>query len=211
MIEVIQSQIQATEELFSSRGWKVVILGKHNQEESGLEVRYVVKNSRIRCADPRYLDESCEGPAIPGGVDGIAAMEDYYLTPEMRFQIAVDKIIKSGQEPAWHGDKNDGDWGCGFRKGLLEGRFSGFPKLLPLNSSVLRSEIHHEILDGKHEETEMVINWEDGTTVLPQGRRLVKDGWYLRSLGYDSHKILNMFVQVGELLLPSERRTLYIR
>lgn len=193
---------------FVSQGWEVI-----NVDRKNVMLTEVKSGDPLRCADDRYKDESPLSPAFFGGAEGIAALLPITMNHKDRFKIAEDLIKKSGFVPGIHGDEHNGDiLGCGFRKAWIEGQIHWLPKLSELEAVILRfrHQFHHINLKGHHTASGLFINLESDSTVIPHGKFLVNDFWYLFKLGFKLEDVLILADHSGKLILPPKDRKLYI-
>lgn len=196
-------------------GWKIYYL-----PASFFDRRPTVPGSKIRCIDYRFgqtpegydPDTVPLGPAWLGAIDGVVAF--YRGNAEARMAGAVGKTRALGFEEADHGDYSEGDLGCRFRRALFESQFPGLAPLTVVESRVLRTKfnVEHMVLHpSKNHPEGFVISNEPFTTVLPDdGKHYPIDVWFAQMVGISPGRFWPVISKCGELLLPENKRNLYL-
>ncbi len=173
-----------------------------------------------RCGDERYgrdqfgrslLDLMPAAPACFGAAEGVAAFFELPTWVE-RFDAAVKWINKLGFHSGVHYDENKGLLGCAFREALIAGKIRTAP---PISEEDIfnmhqRSEVYIDFLYGKHTGTGIILNFEAGTTVFPEGKLFVVDVWALRRMGIGLQRIADVTTDVGRLLFQTPNPSVYI-
>lgn len=196
-------------------------MGIHEVEILGRDkvTQLEVKEGAIgRCAEDRieaanYGPDELIGSAIPGGIFGVAALIRTIDDVDLRFKEAIRRVEKTGQRPGMHGDSHKGDiLGCGAIEAWILQIIEGLPSLSIEKAQELRHthNVHHINVEGPHTAGGVLLNFEDDSTFLPEGKFLVKDAWYARKLGFQMDNILEFFAKAAVLILPPEKRKLYL-
>lgn len=196
-------------------GWKILELPPRFFDR-----RVTRKGDRIRCIDYRFgqtqkgydPDTVPLSPAWLGAIDGVAAF--FNGNAETRMASAVKMTEAVGFKRADHGDYIQGDEGCAFRRALFESQFPDLAPLSRVESRVLRTKfkVEHIVLHTASSHPDgFVINNRPYTTVLPEdGKHYPIDLWFAQMVGISSGRSLPVIAKCGELLLPENRRNLYL-
>lgn len=128
----------------------------------------------IRCIDPR-ADKATEthqlGPAIPGGVLGLAfLMEDSIRAHGILAKLdhAMARVQESGFVPSTHGDLDNGEVkGCKFLKALTQKVFPGnHLSEEQIIDAIRLNGIEHQLLVGNANPIGFAVNFEPNTTII---------------------------------------------
>lgn len=197
--------------LLESRGWQVHIVSQSDVSDELVDI--VGGKGLLKCVDGRESDQTCpdamNGPAMLGGIYGIASMRG--KTKASDLAAIVEEVRSKGYKPSVHGHTDHAagvpdSMGCGYfklwKKGTLPGlkvpEFSGDEG----RDAVLAADGTYEVLEGKHYETQVVINLVAGKTLVPtpNNQQFIVDGWVLSDFDLDLLKYLELAVSTVEQL-----------
>lgn len=191
-----------------SLGWQVEIDGSKG------ETQKAEKDGDFRCIDGRLAlgnDKFKAGVAWPGGVIGVAVMKYGHLAPQEALKKAVADIKTLNLKATIHGDEHHHESGCGFF-GLV--KKAGFPTIIAnwLTWQELSAEEavgtvkaaggEYRVLEGEHEEEELVVNLRTGETPTINGRKFTLDLWVASQLGISQDEVLKVVAETIHQLKP---------
>ncbi len=199
-------------QLLQSSGWQVEIMEPRGETEKAEE------DGDFRCIDGRLAvekDKFKAGVAWPGGVIGVAVMKYGHLDPQEALKKAVVDIKALNLKATIHGDEHHHESGCGFF-GLV--KKASLPSLvvdwLPWQelsadeavATVKTAGGEYRVLEGEHEEEELVVNLRAGETPKINGRKFTLDLWVADQLGISQSQALKVVAETIRQLKPSVTR-----
>lgn len=195
--------------LLQSSGWQVEI------DEQKERTRKVEKDGDFRCIDGRLpikKDKFKIGVAWPGGVIGVAVMKYGHLDPQKALEKAVADIKTLNLKATIHGDEHHHESGCGFFGLVKKAGFStiianwlSWQELAPEEAVgiVKAAGGEYRVLEGEHEEEELVVNLRAGETPKINGRKFTLDLWVAKQLRVSQDEVLKVVSETIHQLKPS--------
>lgn len=172
-------------------------------------------NGELRTAGP-YIDcidgrSHMDGPAIPGGIHGVAAL----LTGGNKdgYERAFEMVESLERRASFHGDGYHPLRGCGFFNAWEQGKLRVAHALHDVEDWLLSRILYkgrHDIYGGAHQESGLIINSFRKKTVRTNGERFHFDDWFMAQLGVPLPNRLDLLAQAIPLLVPEERRKDFI-
>lgn len=195
-------------ESLTPRGWRV-----EYKPYRDFTIVSTVEGQTLSCMDPRRDQTTVPnllGPAIPGGVIGLATFLKG-MSFERRVGKAVDLIEKGGFKAGTHGDLDHGDiQGCKYMSALSTRMLDEFVPEEEIRRLILAFGINHHMLRGTGDPKGVLLNHKEGTAVIPVRSKYVIDTWLLDAIGVKPASYVEALDRTGRMLLPPQRRTLII-
>lgn len=202
---------------FQERGWKAELV-----KASNVDLVETDKGAALHCIDGRFGNLSIlkkYGPAIPGGIDSVAALATG--GDLIGFNYAVQKVKGLGYNLGTHGAEHEGE-GCGYFGLWKAGRLESAIDTVRLPFNYIQNyglEVSdwvkkwaklkggkHFTLPGVHEEQALTLNPFRDTTVRPRADRFIGDKWFLRTMGISEQRSLLVFAETVEMLAPHAKK-----
>jgi hypothetical protein len=195
-----EQEIEHAVSLYGQMGFNIsrVEVPLVNSTEGGL----------ILCMDDRNrLHKKLPGGAVPGAFTGLRIVMSGFTAEERAVEV-IKRCKENGFTPTTHGDLTKGPLlGCAVRFALIYGVLEGFPKTTA-EESVRFNVMHgipHRILRRPHTARKIALNFNEGTTIEPNGEFFVIDHWVPVVLGARMDKFVNLVAQAAKLVLPRNR------
>lgn len=184
--------------ILESRGWQVQVV---SQADVKGELVRVKRGGLLKCVDGRASDQagaSMHGPKMLGGVYAIASMRN--VTSAAGLAKICDEVRSHNYVPSVHGDGGGTthcgheipqSMGCGYFKLWKKGNLQGLDTP-DFTSDEGRDAVRavrgrYELLEGKHFESQVVINLVENMTLVPNpnDQRFIVDGWVVGKFKLD--------------------------